>query len=63
MVEFQMTAGGYQVFVDEKPFGYISRERGFFTDPTVIKEFVAVNNYDLRAIADKAEEVQGVRFF
>ena len=58
MVRFDLTAGGFSVVVNGKALGYISKDRGFFTDSTVIQEFVEVSSRDLRFIAEKAEEVQ-----
>lgn len=55
MVEFGTSAGGYEVRVDGKLFGYIDKN-GFFTDPTVVKSFMRVSSDDLRQIADKVEE-------
>lgn len=56
MVRFPLTMGGHEVLVDGKKMGYIE-SRGFFTDPTVVREFTEVSPDDLRAIADKAEEI------
>lgn len=56
MVRFSLTMGGHEVLVGGKKIGYIE-SRGFFTDPTVIREFMEVSPDDLRAIADKAEEI------
>ena len=55
MVEFRHTMGGYEVRVDGNPFGHIVKN-GFFTDPTVVKNFMRVSSDDLRKIADKAED-------
>lgn len=55
MVTFEQTMSGYSVYVDNKLFGWIDKERRFFTDPTVIKEFIQLSPSDLREIADKAE--------
>ncbi|MDP3710845.1 MAG: hypothetical protein Q8R29_03975 [bacterium] len=60
MVEFEMTMGGFKVLVglDRKTFGYISRNEGFFTDPTTIQKFMIVSSDDLREIARKTDEVR-----
>ena len=55
MVDFEQTMGGHAVKVNGKLFGWIEK-RGFFTDPTVIKEFTEVSPVDLRKIADMAEQ-------
>lgn len=54
MVEFRTTMGGYEVIVDGQPFGHIDKD-GFFTDPTVVKDFMRVSSSDLREIADRVE--------
>lgn len=62
MVDFKFTAsGGYEVMVNHKHFGWISRENGFFTDPTVVKSFLEVSSDDLRKIATKVEETKHLR--
>lgn len=58
MVEFQMTMGGYAVIVNGKSFGYLQKGIGFFTDPTVVREFLEVSSADLTIIAAKADEVK-----
>ena len=58
MLTFERTAGGYKVLVNNKHFGWIDKDDGFFSDSTVIKEFIPVSANDLRQIADKAEEVR-----
>lgn len=55
MVEFRSTMGGYEVRVDGQLFGHIDKD-GFFTDPTVVKDFMRVSSNDLRKIADKTDE-------
>jgi hypothetical protein len=60
VVNFTLTAGGYSVTVGGEHFGWISKERGFFTDPTVVKKFLEVSSDDLRRIAEKADEVKEV---
>jgi hypothetical protein len=57
MVAFQQTIGGYKVLVNEECFGYISKERGFFTDPTVVRGFMEVSIEDFRAIQEKIREI------
>lgn len=47
---------GVSVEVDSLPFGHID-ELGFFTDPTVIREFMRVSPGDLKKIAERAEEI------
>lgn len=49
--------GGYKVLVDERCFGYISKERGFFTDPTAVRYFMEVSIEDFQAIQEKVREV------
>lgn len=59
MVEFKLTAGGgFEVLVDGKSFGYLQKSRGFFTDPTVVKDFLVVSPEDLVEIAKKADEIK-----
>jgi len=58
MVTYPSTAGGYEVLVNGKPFGWISKERGFFTDPTRLNTFIEVLPSDLRRIADAIEKVR-----
>ena len=58
MVTFELTAGGYTVKVNHQHVGWISRERGFFTDPTAIKEFIEISPADLKTIAEKAKSEQ-----
>lgn len=56
MVEFELTMGGWAVFVDKKAFGHIDNTNTFFTSPGTIKEFVKLSPKDLREIADKVEK-------
>jgi len=56
VVTFDETMGGLAVMVNGKPFGHISKEHGFFTDSTVIREFIKVSASELREIAKKSEE-------
>lgn len=58
MVTFTLTASGFTVRVDDKAIGYISRERGFFTDPTVLKSFTVIDPEDLRTIANQVDMIQ-----
>jgi hypothetical protein len=58
MVNFQLTMGGYEVSVNDQHIGWLSQERGFFTDPTVIKKFIEISCSDLRHIAQEAEALQ-----
>ena len=59
MVDFEQTAGGgLRVVVDTKPIGWINKERGFFTDPSIVRELTEVSSRDLRQIAEKADEVK-----
>ncbi len=62
MVAFVQTMGGYSVEVNDKPFGWISKERGFFTDPTVVKDFLEISSFDLRSIAAKVDEVRSQKY-
>ena len=55
---FLPTQAGYQVSVNNITVGYISRERGFFTDPTAVASFVVISPQDLRVIADKVDDIQ-----
>jgi hypothetical protein len=57
MVDFRLTMGGYEVFVNEQTFGHISKDRGFFTDPTVVKCFMEMSADDLQTIQEKVREV------
>lgn len=57
MLTFKQTMDGYEVLVDGKQFGWISK-RGFFTDSTAVKEFLQVSSAQLREIAEKASLVQ-----
>ncbi len=57
MVTFPETGGGVRVEVNGKHFGWISKEHGFFTDPTVVKDFLEVSSFDLRKIAEEAEKI------
>ena len=52
MVELKQTMGGYEVLVNDKRFGYISQEHGYFTDPTVVKDFIEVSHWDLHFLAE-----------
>ena len=54
MVEFKQSAGGFAVWVNEKPLGHIG-EQGFFTSRATILEYIEVSSDDLRMIADIAE--------
>lgn len=58
MVEFRETMGGFDVLVDGKLFGRLQKGNGFFTDPTVVREFLVVSPGDLIRIALKADEVK-----
>ncbi len=58
MLEFRPSAGGLDVFIDEKLFGRISKEHGFFTGSSVVKGFLVVSPEDLIKIAQKADEVR-----
>ncbi|MBI2637442.1 MAG: hypothetical protein HYW88_00945 [Candidatus Sungbacteria bacterium] len=58
MVKFTLTMGGFDIFVDEKFFGRLQKNDGFFTDPTVTKEYLVVSSKDLITIALKAEEAK-----
>ena len=60
MVAFQKTMGGYIVLVNEKPFGYVNEERGYFTDPTVVRCFMEVGP-NFAAIQEKVPEVTHLR--
>jgi hypothetical protein len=55
MVRFEMTMGGFRVLVNEKGVGHIAADRGFFTGPTEVREFVEISSADLREIAEKAD--------
>ncbi|MDE1970179.1 MAG: hypothetical protein KGI50_01200 [Patescibacteria group bacterium] len=57
MLEFKRTAGGFAVHVNGQLFGHISKERGFFTDSSVVKAFLEVSPDDLEQIVHKAKEV------
>jgi len=61
MVTFELTVGGHSVKVNDKPFGFISGEHGFFTDPTVVREFLEVSASDLRRIAEEVDRVKGLK--
>lgn len=59
MVDFSMTASnGYKITVNGKSFGYLHPSRGFFTDSTVIDEFLEVSPEDLHKIAEKSKEIK-----
>ena len=58
MVIFQPTMGGFDVLVNEKIFGRLQKGDGFFTDPTVVRDFLIVSSGDLAKIALKADEVK-----
>ena len=58
MVTFKLSMGGFDVLVDGKLFGYLQKGDGFFTDSTVIKDFMKVSSADLTEIARKADEVK-----
>ncbi len=58
MVNFKLTMGGYDAEVNGQLFGHISKERGFFLDPTTIRVFLEVPEKDLEVIALKAQEVR-----
>jgi len=60
MVAFKQTMGGYEVLINDEPFGFINRERGFFTDPTVVKSFMTVNIADFEMIVWKIRKVQNL---
>jgi hypothetical protein len=53
MVNFIPSMGGFRVEVDGEPFGAIDAT-GFFTGPTVVRDFLRVRPADLRTIADRA---------
>jgi len=56
-----LTVKGFDVEVNGVQIGCID-SKGFFTDPVVgAHNFIRVNPIDLRAIADKVEEVVRVR--
>ncbi|MFC1615082.1 hypothetical protein ACFL22_00800 [Patescibacteria group bacterium] len=58
MVEFKQAAsGGFEVLVNGNSFGYIDKNHGYFTDSSVVKEFMNVSSEDLVSIAQKAKEV------
>jgi hypothetical protein len=58
MVEFRATTGGFDVLIDKKLFGHLKRGDGFFTSPTVVREFLVVSPEELNEIALKADEVK-----
>lgn len=58
MVEFKLTMGGFEVVVNGKTFGHLQKGDGFFTGPTVMREFLVVSPRDLVQIAKKADEVK-----
>lgn len=62
MIDFHMTMGGFDVLKGgtrtRTLVGHISREYGFFIDPTTIQKFVALSLDDLRDIAYKVDQVR-----
>ncbi len=58
MVEFKATTGGFDVLVYGELFGRLQKGIGFFTDPTVVREFLVVSPEDLTKTALKADEVK-----
>jgi hypothetical protein len=58
MVTFPMTMGGHEVRVNGHHFGWLSKKNGFFTDSTVVSEYLEVSPKDLREIAEKAERIK-----
>lgn len=58
MLTFRETMGGYEVLIDGKQFGWISKENGFFTDPTAVKEFIKVSPSQLMEIAKNVELIK-----
>ena len=59
MVRFELTDGAsFIVFVNEKPFGWVSKQHGFHVDSTVVNDFIEVTASDLRKIADKIDELK-----
>lgn len=61
MVTFPLTQGGVEVHVNGRCVGAIQPQEGFFTSPTLLREFATISAPDLRKIADKAEEMKTPR--
>lgn len=58
MVRFELATCGFDVWVDNKLFGRLMGNVGFFTSPTAIREYIEVSSDDLTQIALKADEVK-----
>ena len=58
MLNFRPSMSGFEVQLNEKTFGHIDKEHGFFTSSTFIEDFVALSEEDLRKIADKVREIK-----
>ena len=61
MVTFELSnPNEYKVLVNDRHIGYV-RESGFFTDSTVITQFIEVSAADLQAIAEKIIQIRSVK--
>jgi hypothetical protein len=58
MVDFRLTAGGFDVLVNGKLFGHLQKGDGFFIGALASREFLVVSSKDLIKIAMKADEVK-----
>lgn len=58
MVSFRLSMGGFNVLIDEKVFGHVSRDRGFFIGPSVVKELMEISSEDLRVIASEVDSIK-----
>ncbi len=61
MVTFELSnPNEYKVLINGKHIGYV-RESGFFTDSTIIKQFVEIAAADLQAIAEKIIRMRSLK--